>query len=184
MKITTAEWASDQCRTFYPLASQYNQALHSSSVFKVGRWKLWRVPCQFLFGHSRSPSIQPFQWGLLHKHHRPMHRGKQYHEGKENTIHHRCSGILKTWIAKQIAYRWQISQLTHYADPLYSGPEDMLGLVFAKRGTYMNHKESYCNDYYRSLSNPGECCWWDCQLPTSIGSPSQYTQMTTAIFVR
>ena len=30
----------------------------------------------------------------------------------------------------------------------YSGAEDMLGLVFAKRGTYMNHKESYCNDYY------------------------------------
>ncbi len=66
----------------------------------------------------------------------------------------------------------------------YSGTEDMLGLVFSKRGTYMNHKESYCNDYYRSLSSPGECRWWDCQLPTSIGSPSQYTQMTTAIFVR
>ena len=116
MKITTAEWAPDQCRVLHPLVSQYNQALHSSSVFKVDRWKLRRVPCQSLFGHSRSPSIQPFQWGLLHKHHRPMHKGKQYHEGKENTIHHRCSGILKNWIAKQIVYRWH--QLTHHADPL------------------------------------------------------------------
>ena len=66
----------------------------------------------------------------------------------------------------------------------YSSAEDMLGLVFAKRGTYMNHTEHYTNDYYGSMSNPGDCRWWDCQLPWYFRSPSQYTQMTTAIFVR
>ena len=66
----------------------------------------------------------------------------------------------------------------------FSSTEDILGLIFAKRGTYMNYKQAYCNDYYQSLSNPGECRWWDCKLPSSISSTSQYTQMTMAIYVR
>ena len=50
-----------------------------SSVFKADIWEFSRLPCQFLFGHSWSPFINPSQWGLLHKHPRPVHRRKQHH---------------------------------------------------------------------------------------------------------
>jgi hypothetical protein len=69
---------------------------------------------------------------------------------------------------------------------IYSGNPDLLGLDFAKRGTYQNVRESYCDGYYVSLSSPGECRWWDCLLPSSISSTSwgSGVQRTTAIFVR
>ena len=66
----------------------------------------------------------------------------------------------------------------------YSKANNILGLIFAKRGTYMNYQQSYCDDYYGSLTAPLDCRWWDCRLPTTISKTYQYTQRTTAIYVR
>ena len=69
---------------------------------------------------------------------------------------------------------------------IYSGNPDLLGLDFAKRGTYQNVRESYCDGYYVSLSSPEECRWWNCLLPSSISCKpwGGGAQRTTAIFVR
>ena len=63
----------------------------------------------------------------------------------------------------------------------YSG---ILGLTFDK----VTPTEFYrnCNTYHKgsTLTNPTECRWHDCHIPTSISSTRYSTDMTMAIFVR
>ena len=51
-------------------------------------------------------------------------------------------------------------------------------------------KESPYNYYYNhdtlggSFTNPADCCWHNCKLPSSISGSHRNVQMTLAIFVR
>ena len=56
------------------------------------------------------------------------------------------------------------------------------GLSFDKHNPHLY--EDNCDVYRNSLSSPGDCCWENCQLPTSISPSSHNTQMTVAIYVR
>ena len=59
---------------------------------------------------------------------------------------------------------------------------DLGGLSFDKASPY--NYTSNCNVYGGSLYRPTDCRWENCQLPTSISSTNQHTQMTVAIYVR
>ena len=41
-----------------------------------------------------------------------------------------------------------------------------------------------CDTYHSSLTNPGDCRWENCLLPSFISGHAQHVQMTVAIYVR
>ena len=56
------------------------------------------------------------------------------------------------------------------------------GITFDKLSPY-----NYYNNHdtlHGSLTNPSDCRWWDCHLPSSISGSKHSIQMTMAIFVR
>ena len=56
------------------------------------------------------------------------------------------------------------------------------GIIFEKRTPYTYNDN--CDTLWGSLNRPGECRWWDCNLPPSISRNKRSAQMTMAIFVR
>ena len=56
------------------------------------------------------------------------------------------------------------------------------GITFDKRTPYNYYIN--CDTLGGSLTNPGDCRWADCHLPSSISGSLNRVQMTMAIFVR
>ena len=56
------------------------------------------------------------------------------------------------------------------------------GITFDKRTPY--DYTSNCDTLFGPLTNPGDCRWGDCDLPSSISETQEFVQMTMAIFVR
>ena len=58
----------------------------------------------------------------------------------------------------------------------------LAGLIFDKFSPY--DYTNNCDTYWSSFTNPTDCRWDNCRLPTSISSKFRYVQMTVAIYVR
>ena len=57
------------------------------------------------------------------------------------------------------------------------------GITFDKITPY-NYYSGHCDTLWGSLTNPGDCRWADCHLPSSISEKIEYVQMRMGIFVR
>ena len=57
------------------------------------------------------------------------------------------------------------------------------GIAFNKATPYNYHAGTSIT-LCGSLTNPSDCRWNDCQLPSSISASQTYVQMTMTIFVR
>ena len=57
------------------------------------------------------------------------------------------------------------------------------GITFDKKTPY-NYYSGHCNTLWGTLTNPRECRWGDCHLPSSISGSKYSVQMTMGIFVR
>ena len=57
------------------------------------------------------------------------------------------------------------------------------GITFDKISPYKYHNGN-CDTLYGTLTNPVDCRWYDCFLPSSISASKKLVQMTMAIFVR
>ena len=58
----------------------------------------------------------------------------------------------------------------------------VIGLTFDKASPY-NYKIN-TDTYHGSFTNPRDCRWENCHLPSSISSSDKHVQMTVAIYVR
>ena len=56
------------------------------------------------------------------------------------------------------------------------------GITFDKWSPYNYYHN--CDTFSGSLTNPIDCRWNDCEIPSSISGTKQFVQMTMAIFVR
>ena len=56
------------------------------------------------------------------------------------------------------------------------------GITFDKWSPYNYYHN--CDTFSGSLTNPSDCRWNDCEIPSSISGIKQFVQMTMAIFVR
>ena len=56
------------------------------------------------------------------------------------------------------------------------------GIIFDKWTSYNYYGN--CDTLDGSLTNPTECRWNDCHIPSSISGTKEFVQMTMAIFVR
>ena len=92
-----------------------------------------------------------------------------YHEG---TVVYAYKGLFN----RNIDFNWSGAILL---DPENT---DVVGLTFDKWTPY-NYKAN-CDTYHGSLTNPGDCRWENCKLPSSISSKAEHVQMTVAIFMR
>ena len=65
------------------------------------------------------------------------------------------------------------------------GPENAyaVGFTFDKKSPEA-HRGENCDTYRGSLSNPVDCRWENCRLPSSISGRNRHVQMTVAIYVR
>ena len=66
--------------------------------------------------------------------------------------------------------------------PSAHGDNRLLGIAFDKR-TPDNYYQN-CDTFHTNFDNPGECRWYDCNIPTSISATKSGVQMTVAIYVR
>ena len=57
------------------------------------------------------------------------------------------------------------------------------GITFDKITPY-DYYNGNCDTLWQSLTNPRECRWYDCYLPSSISGSTHSVQMTMGIFVR
>ena len=93
-----------------------------------------------------------------------------------NIDYHWSGGILLDF--KKIVDKCKINNGVQPA-PLAN---NIAGITFDKKTPYAYSNN--CDTLYRSLTNPGECRWHDCHLPSSISGSYRNVQMTMAIFVR
>ena len=109
-----------------------------------------------------------------------------YHKG---TVVYAYKGLFN----RNIDYNWSGAILLDFvkivdkctqANGVQPAPENqvVIGLTFDKNSPY-NYK-AHCDTYWGSLTNPRDCRWENCRLPSSISRSINHVQMTLAIFVR
>ena len=83
----------------------------------------------------------------------------------------------------ELYYQTLVDECT-YRNDVQPAPENnyAVGLTFDKFSPY-DYKAN-CDTYGGSFTNPTDCRWDNCRLPSAISSNVKYVQMTIAIYVR
>ena len=81
-----------------------------------------------------------------------------------------------------LSFKKIVDKCTKYVDIQPAPLLDIIGIAFDKRTPYNYYSMS--DTLHGSLFSATDCCWHNCNLPSSILGSRYSVQMTMAIFVR
>jgi len=96
----------------------------------------------------------------------------------KNIDHHWFGGVLKK-------FKKVVDKCEQHNGVQPAPVADLIpGITFDKLKPYWYHSGTCDTIFARSLTNPIDCRWHNCRLPSSISASHINVQMTMAIFVR